>query len=71
VDLHDEVPVLVGHVLEADISQDTSVVDDNVDAAKGLDSRLDDLVAILDAVVVGSGFATGFFDLINNDIGSL
>jgi hypothetical protein len=48
VDLHDEVPVLVLHVLEADVSQNASIVDEHVDSAKGLDGSLDNLVAILD-----------------------
>lgn len=71
VDLHDEVPVLVGHVLEANISENTSIVDDNINAAKGLDGRLDDLVAILDTVVVGSSLAASLLNLVDNNVGSL
>lgn len=71
VDLHDEVPVHILHVLEADITEDTGVVDENIDAAESLDSSLDDLVTILDAVVVGNGLATGGLDLVDDNIGSL
>jgi len=71
VDLEDEVPVGILHVLEADIAEDTGVVDDDINAAELLDGSLDDLVAVLDAVVVGNGLAAGLLDLLNNNIGSL
>jgi hypothetical protein len=68
VHLEDEVPVLVLHVLEADIAQDASIVDEDIDAPKRLDGRLDDPVAILDAVVVGYCLAARGFDLVDDDI---
>ena len=68
---HDEVPVLVGHVLEADVAQDAGVVDEHVDTAVRLDGSLDDLVAILDAVVVGSRLAARGLDLLDDKVGSL
>jgi hypothetical protein len=71
VHLEDQVPVLVLHVLEADVAQDTGVVDEHVDAAEGLDGRVDDLVAVLDAVVVGDGLAARGLDLVDDDIGGL
>lgn len=71
VDLHDQVPVLVGEVLEADITENTGIVDDDVDAAESLDGSLDDLVAVLDAVVVGDSLAASGLDLIDNNVGSL
>lgn len=71
VDLHDEIPILVRQIFEADIAENSGIVDDDVDTAKVLNSRLDNLVAILDTVVVGCGLATGLFDFVDNDIGSL
>lgn len=71
VDGHDEIPVLVGHVLEADVTENAGVVDEDVDATESLDGSLDDLVAILDAVVVGNSLAASGLDLIDNHIGSL
>jgi hypothetical protein len=53
----DEVPVLVGHLREGDVAEDAGVVDDDVDAAEGVERGLDDLVAVLDGVVVGDGLA--------------
>jgi hypothetical protein len=68
VDVVDEVPVLVRHVLEADIAQDTGIVEEDVDSTEGLDGSLDDSVAVLDAVVVGNGLAASGFDLVDDDI---
>jgi len=68
---HNQIPVLVLHVLEADITEDTSVVDQDIDAAECLDGGLDDLVAIGDTVVVGNGLAACGFDLVDNNISGL
>lgn len=66
-----QIPVLVFHVLERNISQDTGIVEQHIDSAVVLDCRLDDLVAVLDAVVVGYCFAASGFDFVNDDIGCL
>lgn len=71
VDLHDEVPVLVGYIFEADIPEDTSVVEDDVNASESLDGSLDDFLAILDTVVVGRSLAARLFDFFDNYVGSL
>ena len=71
VDLEDQVPILILHVLEADISEDSGIVDEDVDAAERLDGCVDDLVAVLDRIVVGDGLAAGLLDLIDHDIGGL
>src|SRR5436190_23767487 len=68
VDIHYKVPVLVLHVPEADISQDTSIIDEDVDAAEVLNGGLNDLVAFDHAVVVGHGLATRSFDFIDHNI---
>lgn len=66
-----QVPILVLHILKADISENSSVVDQDIDAAKGLDSGIYDLVAELNTVVVRNGLSASCFDLLDNDIGSL
>jgi len=68
---HDQIPILIFHILEGDISKDTSIVEENIDSAVVLDGGLDDLVAILDIVVVGYCFAASGFDLVDNNICSL
>lgn len=71
MDLVNQIPILVLHILKADISEDSSVVDQDIDAAKGLDGGIYDLVAELHAVVVGNGLPASCLDLLDNDIGSL
>jgi hypothetical protein len=68
VNLHDQVPIVVLHVLEADISEDSGIVDQDVDSAKGLDGSVDDLFTIFDRVVVGNGLASSCLDLVDYDV---
>lgn len=70
VDREDGIPLLIGHTGKGDILEDTGVVDDNVDTAKGLHGSLDNLVSVKDRVVVGNGFTTSGTDLIDNKISS-
>lgn len=71
MDLHDQVPVLILHVLQADIAEDAGVVEQDVNSAKGLDGRVNDAVTVLDAVVVGNSLAARGLDLVDDNIGSL
>ena len=71
MNVHNEVPVLILHVLEADIPKDASIVDQNINTSEVLDSGLNDLLAICYTVVVGYGFAACSFDFIDDNIGSL
>jgi hypothetical protein len=64
----DKIPVLIRHVLEADITENTGIVDEDIDATESLDGSIDDLLAELDRVVVGYGLSAGSLDLVNNDI---
>lgn len=48
VNLHHQIPVLILHVLEADVSENAGVVDEHIDPAERLDGGLDNPVAILD-----------------------
>jgi hypothetical protein len=71
VNLHNKIPVDVLHVLKADVPEDTSVVNEHIDAAKVLDRRPNDGLAILDAVVVRDGCSAGLPDLVDDDISGL
>jgi len=51
----DNIPILVGHLGERDVTEDTSIVDDDVDASKGVDGCLDNPITEFDTVVVGDG----------------
>jgi hypothetical protein len=71
MNVHNEVPVLILHVLEADVPQDASIVDQNINSSEVLDSSLNDLLAIRYAVVVGYGFTACSLDFVDDNIGSL
>src|SRR6185312_3558246 len=63
VDLVDEVPVGLRHLLERDIAEDAGVVDEDVDPTPRVDRGLDDLIAVLDRVVVRDRLAARRLDL--------
>lgn len=71
MDLENQVPILILDVFEADIAQDTGVVDEDIDATEGLDGSVDDLLTVLDRVVVGDGLAAVLLDLVDDHIGCL
>jgi hypothetical protein len=71
VHLHHQIPVLILHVLKADIPQNAGIVDEHVDSAKGLDGGLDNPVAVLNGVVVCNGLAAGRCDLLDDLVGGL
>ena len=71
VDLDDKVPVRILDVLEADIAEDTGVVDEHIDAAESLDGGLNNALAVLDGVIVGNGLAASSLDLVDYNIGGL
>jgi hypothetical protein len=71
MNLDNQVPIIILHVLEADVAEDTGIVDEDVDAAESLDGSFDDCLTILDTAIVGNGLAASFFDLLNDHIGSL
>ena len=66
MDSVDKIPVGLLHVLEADIAENTSVVNEDINAAKGINSRLDNGLSVLDRVVVGNGFAARTADLLDD-----
>ena len=66
VDAVDEVPVLLGQLLERRVAEDAGVVDDDVDALPRVERGLDDLVAVLDRVVVRDGLAARGLDLLDD-----
>ncbi len=69
VDAVDEVPVLLGHLVEADVAQDAGVVHHHVHAAEGVERGLYDLRAFFHRVVAGDRCAAGFADLLHHPVG--
>ncbi|KAH3686495.1 hypothetical protein WICPIJ_002534 [Wickerhamomyces pijperi] len=69
MDIHDLVPFLVRHLLERAISQDTSVVDQDINTAIIVQSCLHNAFTVSDNVgLVTNGFTTSGFDLLNNGV---
>ena len=68
---HYQIPILILHVLEADVAQNAGIVQKHVNPAKGLDGSFDDPVAILDRIVVCNGLAAGGCDLLDYLVGGL
>ena len=71
MNLDNQIPIRIRHVLEADVPKDARIVDEHIYPSKVLDGRLDNLVSILDAIVVGNGFATGRANFVDDYIGCL
>ena len=68
MDAVDQIPVRLFHVLEADISQDTGVVDENIDAAEGINGCLDNSLSVFYRVVVGDRLAASGADRLDDFI---
>lgn len=68
---HNQVPITIGHVLEADVAKDTSIIDKDVNAPIGCDGSLNDLVAVDDIVVVCDCLASRFQNFGNDLVSKL
>ena len=64
-----KVPVLILHLLERDVSQNPSIVNQNIYTLEMVDCSLDDLVSELDGVVVGHCFSAFGLNLGDHLIG--
>ena len=67
----DQIPVGILHVLKANITQDTSIIKQNINAAEGLYSGFNNSITVLDTVVVGDGLTASGADLLDDNICSL
>lgn len=66
VDVVDNVPLVVGHVGEGLVTEDTSIVDENVDATPSVDSCLDDSLTVLNISLVANSLTAELLDLLDN-----
>ena len=71
MNFNDQIPVVVGHILEADISQNAGIVEENIDSPELPNSGINDFFAVLHAVVICDCFASSCLDFINDYIGGL
>ncbi len=66
VNLVNQVPVGIAHLDEALVTQDTGVIDDNVNTAKVVHGALNDFLAVDHVVRVGNRSTASGFDFFNN-----
>lgn len=66
MNLVNDVPLLVGHVGECLVAEDSGVVNQDVDATVLLNRGLDNRLAVLDIALVANGLSTKFLDLLNS-----
>lgn len=55
--------------MEGLVSEETGVVDEDINSSEGLDGFVDDPLGVEDRVVVGDSSATGLTDLFDDQIG--
>jgi hypothetical protein len=53
-----KIPIIIGRFSDRSISQDASVVDDDVDAAEVVNRGFNQSFAVLDRIVIGNGLST-------------
>lgn len=71
MDTVDQVPILILHVLEANITQDTSIVNEYINATEVLNSSINNGGTVLYTAVVGDRLSARGADLLNDNICSL
>lgn len=71
MNLDNQIPIVILHILEANIPQNTSIINEHIDPPKRLNGSLNNPLSILNAVVVCDRFAACSFDLVNDYVGGL
>lgn len=69
--LDNQLPIRVLHILERNISQDSSIVEEDVYSSELLYCSLDNLLSVFYRVVVGDGFSSRLADLFDDEVGGL
>ena len=69
MDHHNKVPIFIGHFLEGNVAEDTSVIDEDIDGTECIDSGLDDLFSKLDRIIICDSLTTSSFDLVDDNVG--
>lgn len=71
MNLDDQIPIFILHILEANIPQNARIIDQDVNPSKILDGCLNDTLAIDHIVVVRNRFPARSSDLVDDHIGGL
>ena len=66
--LHDEIPIVILHVPEGDISENSGVIDQDMDSSERPDGSFNNLLPELHRIVVGNGLSSSLLYFINNDV---
>jgi hypothetical protein len=69
MDVDDRVPEVVVHVGEGLVTQDTSVVHEDINATEGIDGGFDDGVTVLAGGLVANGLTAHLTDLLDDRLG--
>ena len=68
VNFHNEIPISIRHILKTNVSEDSSIVDQDVYSSESFDGCVDNCFSIFDTVVVCNGLSTLGLDLIDDRI---
>lgn len=68
MNFHDEIPILIFHLLEGDISEDSCIIDEDIDSSEIIHCCFNNLISKLDRIIVGYSRASFRFNFLNNFI---
>lgn len=71
MNLVNKIPILVLHVLKANVPQNARIVNENINSTKALYGRINNPLAIGNAIVIGHGLSSILLDFVNDNVGSL
>lgn len=71
MNFNNEVPVIILHILKTDVSKNTCIVEQNINATEGLYGCVDNALSVLDAIVVRNRLSSSSLDFIDNNISGL
>ena len=69
MNIDDGVPEVVVHVGEGLVTQNTGVVDKDINASKSINGRLDNSLTVFTRGLVANSLSTKLLDLLNNGVG--
>jgi hypothetical protein len=68
---NNEIPIFIRHILKADISENTGIINQNINPSEVRDRRLNDFFTVSYTIVIRNRLATGSSNFVDNNIGSL
>ena len=65
MDCHHVIPKLIVHVVESFVSQNSSVVDENINSTEGINGGFDDDISVFSGCLVSYGSTAQFFNFLD------